>query len=78
MSVQDIRASFVICPVGGEINVSARSYGEINVQVIMEALGGGGHMTMAGTQLRDMTVAQAEERVRAAIKEYFRQNGLPG
>ncbi len=74
LSIQGIKASFVLCVAGDEIIISARSYGECNVQLIMEALGGGGHLTMAGTQLKNTTVAEARERLCAAIDEYFRNN----
>ena len=74
LSVNDTIASFVVFRVGRDANISARSYGECNVQLIMESLGGGGHMTMAGTQLRDTPVAEAERRLREAIQQYLRQN----
>ena len=74
LSVNDTIASFVVFRVGRDANISARSYGECNVQLIMESLGGGGHMTMAGTQLRDIPVAEAERRLREAIQQYLRQN----
>ncbi len=72
LSIQGIKASFVLCVAGDEVIISARSYGECNVQLIMESLGGGGHLTMAGTQLKNVTVAEARERLCAAIDEYFK------
>ncbi len=74
LSIQGIKASFVLCVAGDEVIISARSYGECNVQLIMEALGGGGHLTMAGAQLKNTTVAEARERLCAAIDEYFKFN----
>lgn len=74
LSIQGIKASFVLCVAGDEVIVSARSYGECNVQLIMEALGGGGHLTMAGAQLKDTTVDEARERLCAAIDDYFNNN----
>lgn len=74
LSIQGIKASFVLCVAGDEVIISARSYGECNVQLIMEALGGGGHLTMAGTQLKNTTVAEARKRLCTAIDEYFRNN----
>ncbi len=74
LSIQGIKASFVLCVAGDEVIISARSYGECNVQLIMEALGGGGHLTMAGTQLKNTTVAEARERLCAAIDDYFNNN----
>ncbi len=74
LSIQGIKASFVLCVAGDEVIISARSYGECNVQLIMEALGGGGHLTMAGAQLKNITVAEARQRLCAAIDEYFNNN----
>ncbi len=69
LSIQGVLASFVIYPAGGEINISARSLGEVNVQLIMEDLGGGGHLTMAGAQMEGVTVTEASEKLAAAIKK---------
>jgi cyclic-di-AMP phosphodiesterase len=55
----------------GLIGISARSLGEMNVQVIMEALEGGGHLTNAASQLSDMTLDEAEEKLKQAIDEYL-------
>ncbi len=74
LSIQGITASFVLCNAGHEVIISARSYGECNVQLIMEALGGGGHLTMAGAQLADTPLTVAEERLRQAIDDYFEKN----
>ena len=53
--------------------ISARSMGEVNVQVIMEALGGGGHHTMAGAQLKDASPEEAKRLLVGAIDEYFKK-----
>ena len=66
-------ASFVIYNLNGEINISARSMGSMNVQVVMEKLGGGGHQTMAATQIPDITVAEAKERLLQVLAEEFAQ-----
>jgi c-di-AMP phosphodiesterase-like protein len=58
----------------GTVNISARSLGDINVQIIMESLGGGGHQTMAACQLKKCTVAEAKQKLYAAIKEFFEKN----
>ncbi|OCA82197.1 hypothetical protein A8F94_19960 [Bacillus sp. FJAT-27225] len=55
----------------GKIGISARSLGEVNVQVIMESLGGGGHLTNAATQINGITVSEAEERLQRAIDDYI-------
>ncbi len=71
LKVSGIKASFVMFENGDCINISARSLGEINVQVIMEALGGGGHQTMAACQLRGDTMQHAKESLQNAINNFF-------
>lgn len=71
LGVNKVAASFVLCRIeGGRINISARSLGQMNVQLIMEALGGGGHRTMAACQLSEIDFNKATEKLRAAIDEY--------
>ena len=70
LTIEGIEASFVAVRSGSGVNLSARSMGRVNVQVIAEALGGGGHQTMAGAQLQDCTLEEADARLRAAIDEY--------
>lgn len=77
LSIQGVNASFVLYPVGGEVDISARSLGEINVQLVMEELGGGGHLTMAGAQLEDTTVDAAAERLLSAIRKAKENAGVP-
>lgn len=67
LTLSGVAASFVIFPDGERINISARSYGRINVQVIMEQLGGGGHQTMAATQLSGIKMSEALNKLVAAI-----------
>ncbi len=70
ITIEGIEASFVLYSLAdGGIGVSARSQGAINVQLIMEALGGGGHRTVAGGQLYDMTMAEARDAVKKAAQE---------
>ncbi len=59
LSVADIKASFVFTEFNGKIFISARSIDEVNVQVVMEKLGGGGHLSMAGAQLENYTIEDA-------------------
>ena len=73
LTLTGVAASFVIFPDGERINISARSYGKINVQVIMEALGGGGHQTMAATQLSGATMEEARSKLVAAIDEALKE-----
>ena len=76
LNVTDIKASFVIYETNGTVNVSARSFGEINVQLIMESLGGGGHQTMAACQLKDCTVCDAKETLVGAIGDFFEKYSI--
>ena len=64
-----MKATFVLTPFNGIIYVSARSIDEVNVQVVMEKLGGGGHQTMAGAQLKDTTVTAVRERLIEILNE---------
>lgn len=71
LNIDGISASFAMFENEGTVNVSARSLGEVNVQVIMETLGGGGHLTMAAAQLRGCDRETATTKLYAAIDEYF-------
>lgn len=71
LNIEGVTASFVIFKCGDGVNISARSYGEVNVQLIMEALGGGGHQTMSACQLKDISVFEAETELKKAIDSYF-------
>jgi len=73
MNVVGIEASFVCCKIQGVIHISARSLGAINVQRIMEKLGGGGHLSVAGAQLEDMTMEEVKEKIQYAVKEYLEE-----
>ena len=53
------------------IYISGRSIGEINVQIILEKLGGGGHITLAGAQVENMTLEEAKQELINRINEYF-------
>ena len=69
LMIEDVFASFVISQIDQKnVNISARSYGKINVQIIMEKLGGGGHQNMAAVQLSDTTVEKAKEKLISVIK----------
>ena len=74
LTIQGVQASFLIFEMNGLMWFSARSMGQLNVQIIMEKLGGGGHLTMAGAQLRDTSPAEAKEKLIAAIDEFFAEN----
>ena len=71
LTIQGVKASFVLFQAGDGVSCSARSLGAVNVQVIMEALGGGGHLTMAGAQMKGMEPAAAHAALLKAIDDYF-------
>jgi cyclic-di-AMP phosphodiesterase len=72
LTMTGISASFVIAErKDGKIGISARSLGEINVQIIMEKMNGGGHLTNAATQLEDTTVEEVEAQLRDILDEYY-------
>ncbi len=69
LEIKGIKASVVMSKYNGTIYLSARSIDEVNVQVMMERLGGGGHRTVAGAQLKGATVEEAKEKVKKVIQE---------
>ncbi|MCQ6265049.1 DHH family phosphoesterase [Fictibacillus sp. WQ 8-8] len=72
LSMNDVSASFVIAKRHDQkISISGRSLGDVNVQMIMECLGGGGHLTNAACQLENETLDSAEKKLKAIIDEYF-------
>ena len=73
LSVNEIEASFVIMQLENEVTLSARSIGNVNVQVIMEKLGGGGHQTMAGAQFKDESLEEVREKLLTVIGEHFEE-----
>ena len=71
LSIGNITASFVLGNIGDKITVSGRSIGDINVQVILEKMGGGGHITLAGAQIEGKTINEVKEELKEKIDEYF-------
>lgn len=71
LTLKGVQASFVLYKKGDGVYISARSLGEINVQVIVETLGGGGNSTTAGGEIADRTVAEAKQMLLSAINDYF-------
>ncbi len=76
-TIANMDASFVIFVYGGEVNVSARSLGAINVQLIMERLGGGGHQTMAAAQFPNTDVETVRRKLMEAIDDYYAEVRKP-
>ena len=71
LTISNITASFVLGNIGDKICISGRSIGDINVQIILEKLGGGGHITLAGAQLEGLTMEEAKQELIIRINEYF-------
>ena len=71
LTISDITASFVLGNLDDKVCISGRSIGDINVQIILEKLGGGGHITLAGAQVEGMTTEEAKEKLIECIDEYF-------
>lgn len=71
LTISDITASFVIGTIGNKVCISGRSIGDINVQVILEKLGGGGHITLAGAQVEGKTKQEVKQELIKKIDEYF-------
>lgn len=74
LNITGVDASFVIYPSNNCMCISARSLGAMNVQLVMEKLGGGGHQTMAATQLADKSADEAKKMLLCAIDEYISAN----
>ena len=75
LDLENVEASFAITRRAKDmIGISARSMGDINVQVIMEKLGGGGHLSNAATQIKNVTVQEALEKLLGAVDTYEKEN----
>lgn len=74
LTISDITASFVIGKVGDKVFISGRSIGDVNVQIILEKLGGGGHITLAGAQLEGLSIEDAKHELIIRINEYLLEN----
>ena len=73
LNIKGIRAVFVLAKADRDVHISGRSTEVINVQRILERLGGGGHMTVAGVRVKDSTVEVVEERLKQVITEYLEE-----
>ena len=76
LNISGVRASFVLTDYQGKIYISSRSIDEINVQLIMERMGGGGHFNMAATQLKDYNVAQAKKLICKTIDRMIEEGDI--
>ena len=71
LSVRDVSAAFALILIGDTVHVSARSDGSVNVQLITERIGGGGHFDSAGAAVAETTLEEAEELLKKAVDDYF-------
>lgn len=76
LNISNIKASFVLTEFGGKIYVSARSIDEVNVQLIMERLGGGGHMSAAGTQFTKGTLQEAIQSIKETVELMIKEGDI--
>ena len=74
LNIKGITVSFVMTKVNDAVIISGRSFGEVNVQVILEKLGGGGHLSVAGAQIPNVSIEEAKESLKKAISEYIEEN----
>jgi c-di-AMP phosphodiesterase-like protein len=74
LNVRGIEASFVVFINGGDVNISARSIGNVNVQLILEKLGGGGNKATAGVQIKGVSAAEAAEMLKKEISDYVQSD----
>lgn len=72
LNISGISASFVLANINGEIYISGRSVGDINVQIVLEALGGGGHMNIAGTKLTGVTMKESIRQLKDTMTKYLK------
>ena len=76
LDIRSIKAAIVLTPYDGKIYLSARSIDEVNVQVMMEKLGGGGHKSVAGAQIPGMDIEEAKKQLKAVIDEMMDEGDI--
>jgi c-di-AMP phosphodiesterase-like protein len=74
LSIEGVNVSFVLFPIHDGVAVSARSQGDINVQLILEELGGGGHQTVAGAQIKGASLDDIKRRVTDLVAKYIKES----
>jgi c-di-AMP phosphodiesterase-like protein len=75
LKIEGIEASFVLAEMGNDVIVSGRSLGDINVQLILESIGGGGHMTIAGARISNIPIEEAKKMLIDSINKYLKESG---
>jgi len=73
LNITGIHTSFVLVKIEGEVFISGRSLGDMNVQLVLESLGGGGHMTMAGARLKTESIEEVVISLKEAINKYLEE-----
>ena len=73
LNITGVEASFVLVKIGNSVTISGRSLGQVNVQLILEAIGGGGHLTMAGATINDRTLEETQLILEESINKYLRE-----
>ena len=76
LNIIGVKASFVFTAYDHRVFISARSIDEVNVQIIMERLGGGGHINIAGAQLSGMTVEEAVQKLKDVLKQMTEEGAI--
>lgn len=76
LNIKGVKASFVLTPFQGKIYISARSIDEVNVQIIMERMGGGGHLNVAACQMENATLAEAEGALKGTLDVMIEEGDL--
>lgn len=76
LDISNVKASFVLTKYRGKVYISARSIDEVNVQVMMERLGGGGHINMAGAQLENVEVEEAKNMIKQEIDRMIEEGEI--
>ena len=72
LNISGISVSFVLGKIGNDIYISGRSLGDINIQIVLESLGGGGHMNIAGAKVSDTTIDEVIIKLKESIEKYLR------
>ena len=76
LDIKGVKASFVLTKYNNTIYISARSIDEVNVQIIMERLGGGGHLSIAGAQMEDTTIGEVIVQLKDTITSMIEQKEI--
>ena len=78
LRVEGVRMTIILFPVkNGTVSISARSVGDLNVQVIMEKFGGGGHQNVAGAQVKDANIFELKDQVIQVARAYIAESDKP-